>query len=184
MAVPKFVDSEQINRVAALAAEVNSVTMQRERFLEELDSLGTRHVPAKMDEFLREIQRKDEEIVSKLRVLVVEMELNASKKNLFIEKLQVIIFISLGQIWSSSIPPVQWRILLFSELLHGRFLSRVFRERLPWLLFHQLILVTLVVASLIAEGGDGNGICRIGIAAAGVPAKFMIVKCFRNSCLC
>ncbi|GJZ06888.1 hypothetical protein Tco_0540681 [Tanacetum coccineum] len=75
----------QINRVAA---EVNSVTMQRERFLEELDSLGTRHVPAKMAEFLREIQRKDEEIVSKLRVLVGEIELNASKKNLFIEKLQ------------------------------------------------------------------------------------------------
>nr|GEW58415.1 hypothetical protein [Tanacetum cinerariifolium] len=53
--------ASEINRVAA---EVNSVTMQRERFLEELDSLATRHV------------------------LVREMELNASKKNLFIEKLQ------------------------------------------------------------------------------------------------
>nr|GEW29590.1 hypothetical protein [Tanacetum cinerariifolium] len=65
--------ASEINRVAT---EVNSVTMQRERFLEELDSLGTRRVHTKMAEFLRDILRKDEETVSKLQVLVREMELN------------------------------------------------------------------------------------------------------------
>nr|GEU92803.1 reverse transcriptase domain-containing protein [Tanacetum cinerariifolium] len=75
----------EINRVFA---EVNNVTMQRERFLKELDSLGMRRVPAKMAEFLRGIQRKDKETVSKSQVLIGEMELNASKKNVFIEKLQ------------------------------------------------------------------------------------------------
>ncbi|GJZ50892.1 hypothetical protein Tco_0605407 [Tanacetum coccineum] len=49
-----------INRVAI---EVNNVVMQKDQFLEELDSLG---VPVKMAEFLREIQAKDKETVKKL----------------------------------------------------------------------------------------------------------------------
>ncbi|GJT57321.1 hypothetical protein Tco_0992375 [Tanacetum coccineum] len=49
----------------------------RERFLEELETLGTRYVPGKMAAFLREIQRKDDEIVAKLQILAGEMELNA-----------------------------------------------------------------------------------------------------------
>nr|GEU99021.1 hypothetical protein [Tanacetum cinerariifolium] len=57
----------------------------------ELDSLGTRHVPAKMAEFFHEIQRKYCEIVDKLQILATEMELNARKKNLFIEKLNGLI---------------------------------------------------------------------------------------------
>nr|GEW69987.1 hypothetical protein [Tanacetum cinerariifolium] len=132
----------EINKVVA---EVNGVTMQMERFLKELDSLGTRHVPAKMVEFLREIQRKDEEIVSKLQVLVGEMQLNASKKNFFIEKLQ-------GTDMAGHCLPVT-------------------------------SCDVRVVAFLIIDGGDSNGICRIGTAAAGVAAKFMIVRCFGSSCL-
>nr|GEU84164.1 hypothetical protein [Tanacetum cinerariifolium] len=109
-------DYRLASEIKRVAAEVNSVTMQRERFQKELDSLGKRRVPTKMTEFLKDIQRKDEETVSKLQVLVREMELNASKKNLFIKKLQ--------------------------------------------------------------DEGDGNGIYRIGTAAADVAAKFMIVRCF------
>ncbi|GJS83378.1 hypothetical protein Tco_0749919 [Tanacetum coccineum] len=38
---------------------------QRDQFLEELDSLGVRHVPSKMAEFLREIQIGDKETMVK-----------------------------------------------------------------------------------------------------------------------
>ncbi|GJR28573.1 hypothetical protein Tco_1104805 [Tanacetum coccineum] len=74
-----------------VSGEVNNVVIARAQFLEELDSLGTRHVPAKMAEFFHEIQRKDCEIVDKLQILAREMELNARKKNLFIEKLNGLI---------------------------------------------------------------------------------------------
>ncbi|GJW54978.1 hypothetical protein Tco_0099063 [Tanacetum coccineum] len=63
----------------------------RSYFLEELDSLGTRHVPVKMAEFFHEIQRKDSEIVDNLQILARELELNARKKDLFIEKLNGLI---------------------------------------------------------------------------------------------
>ncbi|GKD42731.1 hypothetical protein Tco_1267376 [Tanacetum coccineum] len=63
-----------INRVAI---ELNNVIVQKDRFLEELDSLGVWHVPSKMAEFMREIQAKDKETVEKLRILQREMELNA-----------------------------------------------------------------------------------------------------------
>ena len=74
----------EINRVAA---ELNLVVTQREDFIGELDDLGTRHVPTKMAEFMREIQAKDKETVEHLRILEREMELNAQKKLAFIEKL-------------------------------------------------------------------------------------------------
>ncbi|GKF38954.1 hypothetical protein Tco_0119015, partial [Tanacetum coccineum] len=41
-------DYRLASEIYRVAAEVNNVTMQRESFLEELDSLGTRHVPAKI----------------------------------------------------------------------------------------------------------------------------------------
>ncbi|GJT39687.1 hypothetical protein Tco_0939552 [Tanacetum coccineum] len=53
----------QINRAAI---EVNDTIMARDQFLEELDSLGVRHVPSKMAEFLKEIQMRDKETVAKL----------------------------------------------------------------------------------------------------------------------
>ncbi|GJU87881.1 hypothetical protein Tco_1295427 [Tanacetum coccineum] len=56
-----------------------------------LDSLGVRHVPAKTAEFLREIQAKDKETIEKLRILQREMELNARKKDLFIENLKGVV---------------------------------------------------------------------------------------------
>ncbi|GKG58080.1 hypothetical protein Tco_0589691, partial [Tanacetum coccineum] len=68
--------ASEINRVAV---EVNNVVIKKDRFLEELDSLGVRHVPVKMAEFLREIQAKDKETVEKLQILEREMELNALK---------------------------------------------------------------------------------------------------------
>nr|GEZ80816.1 hypothetical protein [Tanacetum cinerariifolium] len=78
----------EINRVAI---EVNNVVMQKDRFLEDLDSLGARHVPVKMAEFLREIQAKDKETVKKLQILEKGIELNASKKDLFIGKLKGVV---------------------------------------------------------------------------------------------
>nr|GEU71417.1 membrane protein of ER body-like protein [Tanacetum cinerariifolium] len=80
--------AREINRVEM---EVNGVVMAKDQFIEELDSLGTRHVPSKMAEFLREIQRSDKETVAKLQILVREMELNARKKDLFIQKLDGLI---------------------------------------------------------------------------------------------
>nr|GEZ54026.1 hypothetical protein [Tanacetum cinerariifolium] len=58
--VEDYESARQINR---MAAEVNNINIQRERFIEELETLGTRYVLGKMAEFLREIQRKDDEMV-------------------------------------------------------------------------------------------------------------------------
>ncbi|GJR98477.1 hypothetical protein Tco_0270651 [Tanacetum coccineum] len=69
----------EINKVAI---EVNNVVIQKDRFLEDLESLGSRLVPGKVAEFLREIQAKDKETVEKMRILEREMELNARKKGL------------------------------------------------------------------------------------------------------
>ncbi|GJQ94673.1 hypothetical protein Tco_0005812 [Tanacetum coccineum] len=66
--------ARDINRVSG---EVNNVVVERSQFLEELNSLGVRPVPAKMAEFLKEIQTKDRETVAKLQILEREMELNA-----------------------------------------------------------------------------------------------------------
>ncbi|GKF70783.1 hypothetical protein Tco_0203840, partial [Tanacetum coccineum] len=78
-------------RINRAAIKVNNVVMQKDQFLEELDSLGARHVLVKMAEFLREIQAKDKETVEKLRILEREMELNARKKELFIENLKEVV---------------------------------------------------------------------------------------------
>nr|GEX29190.1 hypothetical protein [Tanacetum cinerariifolium] len=77
--------ARQIN---GAAAEVNNVNIQKERFIEELETLGTRYVPEKMAEFLREIQRKDDKTVANMRILTGEMELNVRKKDVFIKKLE------------------------------------------------------------------------------------------------
>ncbi|GKB34522.1 hypothetical protein Tco_0879464 [Tanacetum coccineum] len=74
-----------INRVSI---EVDNVMNERALFIEELDNLGVCHVPSKLAEFLKEIQTKDRETVAKLQILEREMELNASKKKLFIKKLK------------------------------------------------------------------------------------------------
>nr|GEV69853.1 hypothetical protein [Tanacetum cinerariifolium] len=78
--------AKEITRVSG---EVNNVVIARAQFLDELDSLGTRHVPAKMAEFFHEIQMKHCEIVDKLQILVREMELNACKKNYSLRSLIV-----------------------------------------------------------------------------------------------
>ncbi|GKE44905.1 hypothetical protein Tco_1472189, partial [Tanacetum coccineum] len=65
---------------------LREIANRRALFIKELDSLGVRHVPAKFAEFLKEIQAKDREALANLQVLVREMELNASKKELFIHK--------------------------------------------------------------------------------------------------
>nr|GEZ46795.1 hypothetical protein [Tanacetum cinerariifolium] len=79
--------ASEINKVAI---ELNNVFIEKDQFLEELDSLGVQHVPAKTTKFLTEIQAKDKEMVKKLRILQSEMELNARKKDMFIEKLKVL----------------------------------------------------------------------------------------------
>ncbi|GKA24125.1 hypothetical protein Tco_0710158 [Tanacetum coccineum] len=74
--------------INSVAMEVDNVVNRRALFIEELDSLGVRHVPTKFAEFLKEIQAKDRETVANLQILVKEMELNASNKELFIQKLK------------------------------------------------------------------------------------------------
>nr|GEV82191.1 hypothetical protein [Tanacetum cinerariifolium] len=69
--------ARQINR---MAMEVNNVNIQRERFIEELETLGTRYGPGKMAEFLREIQRKDDETVANLRILTGGDGIECSQK--------------------------------------------------------------------------------------------------------
>nr|GEW92725.1 hypothetical protein [Tanacetum cinerariifolium] len=78
--------TKEITRVSG---EVNNVVIAGAQFLDEMDSLGTRHVPAKMAEFFHEIQMKDCKIVDKLQILVREMELNACKKNYSLRSLMV-----------------------------------------------------------------------------------------------
>ncbi|GJV88533.1 hypothetical protein Tco_1532471 [Tanacetum coccineum] len=70
------------------ATKVNDTLMVRGQFLEELDSLVVQHMPSKMAEFLKEIQMRDKETVAKLQLLVAEVELNARKKDEFIQKLK------------------------------------------------------------------------------------------------
>ncbi|GJW42997.1 hypothetical protein Tco_0071796, partial [Tanacetum coccineum] len=65
--------ASEINRVVG---EVNNVVITKDQFLKELDRLGVRPVPAKLAEFLREIQMRDKETVAKLQILEKEMELN------------------------------------------------------------------------------------------------------------
>ncbi|GJS64626.1 hypothetical protein Tco_0679190 [Tanacetum coccineum] len=83
-------DYRLAREITRVSGEVNNVVIAWAQFLDELDSLGTRHVPAKMAEFFHEIQMKDCEIVDKLQILAREMELNARKK-LFIENLNGLI---------------------------------------------------------------------------------------------
>ncbi|GKC82274.1 hypothetical protein Tco_1137991 [Tanacetum coccineum] len=82
-------DYRLAREITRVSGEVNNVVIARAQFLDELDSLGTRHVPAKMAEFFHEIQMKDCEIVDKLQILAREMELNARKKNCSLRSLMV-----------------------------------------------------------------------------------------------
>nr|GEZ35669.1 hypothetical protein [Tanacetum cinerariifolium] len=66
-----------INRVSM---EVQNVVITRDEFIEELDSLGVRLVPAILAELMKLIQRKDRETMAKLQILEKEMEFNASQK--------------------------------------------------------------------------------------------------------
>nr|GEW16243.1 hypothetical protein [Tanacetum cinerariifolium] len=52
----------------------------KDEFIEELDSLGVRLVPAILAELMKLIQRKDRETVAKLQILEKEMEFNPSQK--------------------------------------------------------------------------------------------------------
>nr|GEW00153.1 DNA helicase [Tanacetum cinerariifolium] len=82
-------DYRHVGLVNRSATEVSDTIMVRDQFLKELDSLGVRHVPSKMAEFLREIQMRDKETVAKLQILVAEKELNARKKYEFIQNSRV-----------------------------------------------------------------------------------------------
>ncbi|GJW72907.1 hypothetical protein Tco_0132277 [Tanacetum coccineum] len=64
--------------INSAAMEVDNVVNRRASFIEELESLGVHHVPAKFIEFLKEIQAKHRETMVNLQILVREMELNAS----------------------------------------------------------------------------------------------------------
>ncbi|GKE36205.1 hypothetical protein Tco_1459610 [Tanacetum coccineum] len=84
-------DYEIASKINRTAGEVNNVVVENDQFLDELHSLGVRPVPTKMAEFLKEIQMKDRETVAELQILEREMELNARKKDLFIQKLNGLI---------------------------------------------------------------------------------------------
>ncbi|GJS24584.1 hypothetical protein Tco_0453216 [Tanacetum coccineum] len=83
-----YMMAREINRVCG---ELNDIVMERSRFIEELDSLVGWLVPEKMAELLKEIQRKDDQRVSQLQILVRETELRAREKELFIRKLKGLI---------------------------------------------------------------------------------------------
>ncbi|GJR77630.1 hypothetical protein Tco_0089995 [Tanacetum coccineum] len=78
-------DYRLASKINRMTGEFNNVVVVKDQFLEELNSLSVRPVPAKMAEFLREIQTRDKETVTKLQILEREMELNARKKDLFIQ---------------------------------------------------------------------------------------------------
>nr|GEV74216.1 hypothetical protein [Tanacetum cinerariifolium] len=77
--------AREINRVTV---EVYNVVSARAKFIEELDSLGVRHVPTKPAQFQKEIQLKDRETMAQLQILEKEMKFNDSKKELFIKKIK------------------------------------------------------------------------------------------------
>nr|GEW88529.1 hypothetical protein [Tanacetum cinerariifolium] len=58
--------------------ELDNLVNRRALFIEELDSLGVRHVPIKFAKFLKETQAKERKTVANFQILVREMELNAS----------------------------------------------------------------------------------------------------------
>ncbi|GKC65971.1 hypothetical protein Tco_1098569 [Tanacetum coccineum] len=63
--------------ISVMEGHAQIMKADRALFIEELDSLGVRPVPAKLVEFLKEIQMKDIEMVAKLQILEREIELNA-----------------------------------------------------------------------------------------------------------
>ncbi|GJX21096.1 hypothetical protein Tco_0223773 [Tanacetum coccineum] len=70
----------EINRVTM---EVDNVVSERAEFIEELDSLGVRPVPAETAEvFGWSIQMKDQETMARLQILEREIKLNASNQEL------------------------------------------------------------------------------------------------------
>nr|GEU84593.1 hypothetical protein [Tanacetum cinerariifolium] len=76
-----------VGRDAVTLGELKHCGHCEAEFIGELESFGVRHVPAKPMEFLKEIQLKDRENMAQMHLLEREIELNASKKELFIKKL-------------------------------------------------------------------------------------------------
>ena len=76
--------AQQMNR---LCGRLNAITRERLDFIEELESVGNMYAQ-KMAEFLREIQRGDNEKVARMQILTAELELNARNKDLFVQKLK------------------------------------------------------------------------------------------------
>ncbi|GKA99234.1 hypothetical protein Tco_0827171 [Tanacetum coccineum] len=52
---------------------LREIANRRALFIEELDSLGVHHVPAKFTEFLKEIQAKDRETLANLQILMINL---------------------------------------------------------------------------------------------------------------
>ncbi|GJR91867.1 hypothetical protein Tco_0215878 [Tanacetum coccineum] len=67
--------------INSVAMEVDNVVNPRALFIEELDSLGVRHVPAKFAEFLKDIQAKDRETVANLQILCL---IDESRSHVFL----------------------------------------------------------------------------------------------------
>ncbi|GKC85873.1 hypothetical protein Tco_1141590, partial [Tanacetum coccineum] len=78
----------EINKVCG---EVDNVVQDRFHYLKELDTLAGQPMLKKMGEFFKEIQRKDKERVFQLQMLGRETELGAREKDLFIQKLKVLV---------------------------------------------------------------------------------------------
>nr|GEZ35900.1 hypothetical protein [Tanacetum cinerariifolium] len=84
-------DYRMVREINRVCGELNGVIEERSCLLEELDILVGWLAPEKMVEFLKEIQRNDEERVLQLQILGSETQLRACEKDLFIWKLKGLI---------------------------------------------------------------------------------------------
>lgn len=76
--------AQQLNAVCARLA---GVKRERCALILELETVGNTYAQ-KTAEYLREVEAKDEEKVTQMRILVAELELNARNNDVFIMKLQ------------------------------------------------------------------------------------------------
>ncbi|GJU36781.1 hypothetical protein Tco_1185135 [Tanacetum coccineum] len=78
-------------QINALCDALTNVIKQRENFVAELDMLVTNFVPGKMAEFMKETLNKDVPNLLKLHICGREFEMRARDKDLFIEKIKVVL---------------------------------------------------------------------------------------------
>ena len=80
-------DIQMAQQVNAVCGRLLGVTRERANFIQELENVGNTYAQ-KTAEYLREVQRKDDQKIQEMRIMVAELELNARNNDVFIEKLK------------------------------------------------------------------------------------------------